>query len=134
MIERIRYIKDDFGEKSGVVDIVYDKGYFGLGISLCSVGEDKFVKAEGKKIAHERALESLKEFKMLVKDFSHIRENWGSVKKYSKCNIPLGVCNMGFPMQRDYDTYTTVCDTFEDMLYTLAIAKSRADIKQSEEN
>lgn len=74
MFERSRYVtKDDIlftkvtGQKLGMVHIVEEGGFFGIGWSLCH-GDDKFDPVEAKFIARGRAVKDLLENKRRFKD------------------------------------------------------------------
>jgi len=60
MIEVTMYVKDVFGFNGnyGVATLLYQKGRFGIGISVRNP-QDNFSKTAGKEIAYERALANL---------------------------------------------------------------------------
>ena len=62
MIEVTMFVKDQAfnggGNLLGVATLIYDKGKFGVGLSIRNP-KDKFNKAVGKEIAYNRAVENL---------------------------------------------------------------------------
>lgn len=75
MLERSRYVTDEdvwisgnnSGMKFGMVHVIEENGFFGVGWSLCHE-DDKFDKVEAKFIARGRAVNDLLENKRMFKD------------------------------------------------------------------
>jgi hypothetical protein len=140
IIEKTRYV--DLGilfnspghsRRVGVVDVLYDKGYFGIGVSMCAP-QDKFNKEEGKEIARERAESRLINNPLLLKDIEKMVLTWD--KKYAaeitQCDYFTHHDNL-----REVDGFDIRCAcektvelAWRDMLYTLALSKSKADISK----
>ena len=136
MIERTRYVEDFDGNRFGVISLIYDKGNFGLGISLCRPtpdkdgNVDKFDKETGVRLAKERALKSLETDHYLLKDFLFTGR---STIDFSKYNISLPEFNYrnlassirSSCLEMDF---LRIC---EDMIYTLALTKVREDSRKN---
>ena len=123
MIERTRYIKDSYGNKYGVVTIIYNEGRFGAGMSLCN--EDKFDKVVGKEMALKRAMENQT---LLLKDLTQAN-TFPRFAKVTGCNIPL-TSSRDYAMENKlYDAFGTFIVTVHDIIYTLALAKVKAETR-----
>lgn len=129
MIERIAYVRDDEYERNpiGVVVLRYDEGHFGVGVSLCKIDEDKFDKATGKAMAQNRAQICYIENPLLLKDIVKLGiEDFfalGGVKFTPTNNTSEETFER---LVHAYETYGSVVD---DMVYTLALAKVKAETK-----
>ena len=99
--------------------MVYDKGKFGVGVSLCNFREDKFDRTEGVRLATERAYESHKNNGLLLKDVVNLQN--AESFKVCGCKLPKG----------SYDKIVSVADAYvnlvDDMIYTIALNKVRAE-------
>ena len=127
MIERISYVRDDERNPIGVVVLRYLDGHFGVGVSLCKVGEDKFDKITGKSMAMARAQICQIEHPMLLKDVVKLGiEDFFTLGglKYTPTN---NTSEETFErLVTAFETYTNVV---EDMVYTLALAKVKSETK-----
>ena len=127
MIERTRYVEDFYGNRFGVVSIIYDKGHFGVGISICRTSPDhdgnfdKFNKEVGLKIAKERAQKSLETDNYLLKDFL-FTDGRVDFNRYS-FKLPVFKADDA----RAYCFELDFIRTCEDMIYTLALTKVKED-------
>lgn len=123
IINKTRYIRDlDTNSKVGVITLVYDKGHFGLGVSLCNSKADKFDRNEGKEIAYSRAVECLSKTPMLLKDINSIgveRMETLAGFKFPKTTYEADV--------KVFSTLKAYCLLIDDMIYTLALSKVRAE-------
>ena len=124
-ISRVRYIRNsfgdkDFGKKIGVIEVLYKDGKFGVGVSLCNTKIDEFDKEEGKRIAHERAVECRENSPLLLKDLLQC-----NIEKTSGCNFPKGW--KGDPFKKAFDAVSCYESIVNDMVYTLALSKVRAE-------
>lgn len=135
MLERTRYIKDVDGTKFGVLTFLYENGKFGAGMSVCKLDEDKFDRVAGKEIAKERAIANLKASPVLLKDLVKVR-SFRDLAKITSCSIPSNMhiskdCeNMDSRADTIYRMATalgTYHELFGDLLYSLALAKVRAE-------
>lgn len=133
MIERVRYVKSSVdNSKQGVLVLVYDKGYFGAGLSFCKVSEeetDKFDKEVGKSLARARAMECLKNNKLYLRDLDKATDPM-TILKLTGCNFPQGNAAMAKDEElivKLFDIVTTFSATVADMIYTLALAKVKAE-------
>jgi len=130
MIERIRYIKTLFGNvKQGVIVLLYDQGHFGVGMSFCNSSEDKFDKEVGKKLARDRAMESLKKGNLYLRDLDKAVDPF-TICKLAGCNFPLGQRIV----EKDDDHPYKICDIVDtftmavsDLIYTLALSKVKSE-------
>jgi len=119
-INKTRYIKVD--GKVGVMTMVYDKGHFGIGVSLCNTKIDKFDKDEGKKIAYERAVNCLNKNPLLLKDISKLGIH--KMETIGGFTFPKHTLEADAKL---YFAVKTYCLLVEDMIYTLALSKVRAE-------
>ena len=115
MIERTRYVDNCIG-KVGAITVVYDKGHFGIGVSICRTDLDRFVKSTGKNLSRERAIANLKESKILLKD----------LRSVNGLNISLTALGVKMPTMTRGDLWVfeyTLTKLVNDMIYTLALTK-----------
>ena len=124
-ISRVRYIKDFDGHKFGVMELIYDKGKFGLGMSLCNTKIDKFDRDKGKELAHQRAIECRERNPLLLRDFGNLSIK--DIETRSGCVIPMG-SSVGDPL---FEKVIIVLHSLEcitnDMVYTLALSKVKSE-------
>lgn len=125
-INRVRYIRDSYGNKFGVMEVLYENGKFGVGISLCNTKIDKFEKSEGRDIAHQRATSCREKTPLLLKDLINC-----NLEDVAGCNLPNVKGNFGDPalvkacnIIRCYELLV------EDIIYTLALSKVRAETER----
>lgn len=125
MFERTRYVRDIDGTKCGVVTILYENGKFGAGMSLCKMDEDAFDRKAGKELARTRALASLNNDNLLLKDLTHA-SCLHRIAKITGCSFPQ-VSNVDrideATENRTMDAAAAFIMTVHDMIYTLALAK-----------
>lgn len=130
MIERIAYVRDNEYDRNpiGVVVLRYDEGHFGVGVSLCKTDEDKFDKVTGKAMAMARAKTCYVEKPLLLKDIVKLGIDeffeFGGVKFTPTNNTSEETFER---LVRAFETYGSVVD---DMVYTLALAKVKAETKR----
>lgn len=130
MIERIAYVRDNEYDRNpiGVVVLQYLDGHFGVGVSLCKTDEDKFDKAMGKSLAQFRAQFCYTENPLLLKDIVKLGIDeffeFGGVKFTPTNNTSEETFER---LVRAYETYGSVVD---DMVYTLALSKVKAETKR----
>ena len=130
MIERIAYVRDNECDRNpiGVVVLQYLDGHFGVGVSLCKTDEDKFDKVTGKAMAMFRAQTCYIENPLLLKDVVKL----GIEDFFTLGGIKFTPTNSTSEetferLVRAYETYGSVV---EDMVYTLALAKVKAETKR----
>lgn len=129
MIERIAYVRNDEYERNpiGVVVLRYDEGHFGVGVSLCKTDEDKFNKVTGVNMAENRAQTCYNENPLLLKDIVKLGiEDFftlGGIKYTPTNNTSEDTFER---LVHAFETYSNVVD---DMVYTLALAKVKAETK-----
>ena len=126
MFERTRYVRDVDGTRVGVVTILYENGRFGAGMSLCRTDEDRFDCELGKKMAKERALENMNKKHVLLKDLTQAT-NLYRIARVTGCNFPLTKDMTVETENRVFDATGTFIITVHDMIYTLALAKVKAE-------
>ena len=123
IISKTRYIRDlDTNSRVGVITLVYDKGHFGLGVSLCNTNIDQFNRDEGKKMAYARAVDCLAKNPMLLKDISNVGVN--RMEEIGGFKFPRNTYEADAKV---FSTIKTYCLLIEDMVYTLALSKVRAE-------
>lgn len=120
---KTRYIRDlDTNSRVGVITLVYDKGHFGLGVSLCNTGVDKFDRNEGKRLSYERAVECLAKTPMLLKDLGNVGIN--RMEETGGFKFPRSTYEADAKVFSTIKAYRLLID---DMIYTLALSKVRAE-------
>lgn len=130
MIERIAYVRDNEYDRNpiGVVVLQYLDGHFGVGVSLCKTDEDRFNKVTGVNMAENRAQICYVENPLLLKDIVKLGiEDFftlGGVKFTPTNNTSEETFER---LVHAFETYSSVV---EDMVYTLALAKVKAETKR----
>jgi len=129
IINKTRYIRDlDTNSKVGVITLVYDKGHFGLGVSLCNSKADKFNRDKGKEIAYSRAIECLSKTPMLLKDINSIDVERMETLAGFKFPKTTGCLKTTYEASvKVFSTWKAYCLLIDDMVYTLALSKVRAE-------
>ena len=126
MFERTRYVRDIDGSRVGVVTILYENGKFGAGMSLCRTDEDKFDCELGKQMAKDRALQSMNNSHLLLKDLTQAT-CFHRVARVTGCEFPQ-TKHMSFETEdRIVDAVGTFIVTVQDMIYTLALSKVKSE-------
>ena len=126
MIERTRYLRNVDGSKYGVITLLYQNGHFGAGISLCNTDEDIFNAEEGKRLAKDRALYSFTTKNLLMKDLRRANVPY-RVARITDCNFPQSLNNNFKMVYKMWETTTSFIKAVDDMIYTIALAKVKAD-------
>ena len=121
VINKTRYIKID-GTKVGVITMLYDKGHFGIGVSLCNTKIDKFDKDEGKLLAYNRAVDCLDKNPLLLKDIGNL--SLSKIETIGGFKFPRNTYEADMKVCIFLEAY---CLLVDDMVYTLALSKVRAE-------